>query len=295
MEEKSRSRWVLCWLLVAGAIAAPHDMEDSTRHTEDDNACGGWRCVKPTQEEATRCDLSVYHIATDDDDGDDGMPSLHTPFKIVQRPGTVNREVFSKSAMLAEGANFQARVGYSDELVRNQGAGVRKVGLNDFVRETMQAQRFDDRGSALEREYLFQRGEMIPLFSGEMDQLFASFLERFGWRNNSTEHFIMIGGETSAIAWHRHAAALQINIFGYKRWLLYPAHKTPAGGATGGWALSDWLQNVKPTLIEDDAPLECIIGPEEGIYGESQTNTTPECYALLFNCLSILCDINKHR
>ena len=124
---------------------------------------------------------------------------------------------------------------------------------------------------------------MIPLFSGEMDQLFASFLERFGWRNNSTEHFIMIGGETSAIAWHRHAAALQINIFGYKRWLLYPAHKTPAGGATGGWALSDWLQNVKPTLIEDDAPLECVIGPEEGIYGKSQTNTTPECYALLFN------------
>jgi len=127
-------------------------------------------------------------------------------------------------------------------------------------------ERWYDGDTQLEPAYAFDPRADLPGLPGKEDvhPLIRS------WHEPSlaqSSRLTMLGAAGSAVGWHRHGAAAQMTVHGWKRWLLYPLGTYPPGdGPGGGFSITDWLQVVYPTLQGEHAPLECIQRPGDTVY-----------------------------
>jgi len=165
--------------------------------------------------------------------------------------------------------------GYSWSIASNGGAGPQKALLREYI-ESFMHQEWHDGDTRLEPAYAFDRdvdalqqaGLRLPC---EMDvPPFLRGLLAYSASSNTPPSFgriVMLGGAGSAVGWHRHGAAAQMTVHGWKRWLLYPLGRYPPGdGPGGGNSATDWLRVVYPTLKGDDLPLELVQGPGDIVY-----------------------------
>jgi tetratricopeptide (TPR) repeat protein len=128
--------------------------------------------------------------------------------------------------------------------------------MEKFIVETMRIPRYDTvTNERLESPYVFQR------FPGSNFKL-PAVLQWLPW----SDSFFFLGAEGSGVSWHRHNAAVQEGVYGWKRWLLLPPSRPPAGGGIGFWSILEWVKVVLPTLQGASRPLECIVGPGDLIY-----------------------------
>ncbi|CAK0844292.1 unnamed protein product [Prorocentrum cordatum] len=126
-----------------------------------------------------------------------------------------------------------------------------------------------DGDTQLEPAYAFDRGLQIEGLPGgdDVHPLLRSWNSSAFQVGSGASRLTMLGGPGSAVGWHRHGSSAQMMPHGRKRWFFYPLDRYPPGdGPGGGFALSDWLRVVYPTLSRDQRPLECIQLPGDTVY-----------------------------
>lgn len=174
----------------------------------------------------------------------------------------------SRQAILEEALrrNLSVNVGYSWSIAKNGGEGPERVPLYDYVNKVMHKEWYDGE-TLLEPAYAFDRRAELPALPGSAHV--HPMVKSWGDAAlaGPVDRLFMLGAARSAVGWHRHGAALQMTLHGWKRWFFYPVGRYPPGdGPGGGFSITDWLEIVYPTLDRAHAPLECIQGPGDAVY-----------------------------
>lgn len=73
-----------------------------------------------------------------------------------------------------------------------------------------------------------------------------------------------IAGPGTGVPFHWHGPGFAEVIYGKKRWFFYPPKQEPHFDRNR--TTLSWVTEVYPNLPEDEAPLECTIGPGEVLY-----------------------------
>lgn len=179
------------------------------------------------------------------------------------------QEALTRSSILkwAEPHGCSVSTGHSWSIAQNRGEGPKKVKLAHFLQEEM-FQVLLDGEEVLEPSYAFDRGLKMPSLpsSDDLHPVIRSWNES-AFRAGGAQRLFMLGGPGSAVGWHTHGEAVQMNIHGWKRWLLYPRGIYPPGdGPGGGFSATDWLKIVYPTLAAARKPMEVVVEPGDMIY-----------------------------
>lgn len=227
--------------------------------------CGGWLCpfssshsslpdwaLRRSGEMGDYCDIAVADAESH------GMIWADKPFVVRGGGELMKKDSFSQERLLdiARRNGWRAKWGTSDSIIANINEGPVNEHMEKFIIETMRKPRYDTAtNERLESPYVFQR------FPGKNFKL-PAVLQWLPW----SDSFFFLGAEGSGVSWHRHNAAVQEGVYGWKRWLLLPPSRPPAGGGIGFWSILEWVKVVLPTLQGSSRPLECIVGPGDVIY-----------------------------
>lgn len=195
------------------------------------------------------------------------------PFIVRECPELMGRrEALQKGRLIdaSELFGLNTSVGQSWSIPLAGGEGPTRVPLAQFLRKQMDAVELDG-DDWVEPPYAFDRrtaawGQALDI-PGAVPEFIRAWNETAFGLGISAGRIAMLGGPGSAVGWHRHGAAVQMTVHGWKRWLLYPAGQYPPGdGPGGGYSTSEWLRLVYPELPEDRKPIECIQRPGDMIY-----------------------------
>lgn len=271
-------------VLVAGGILGyavhlrPHLLFATLTETHSD-CSGGWRtseteAPKWLQERNGLRQFSDIPIFEADDVPQyvmDDRSWRDRPFIIRQNLNLLERQkVLEKDALMKDalGSKRLISTGYSWTISKNRGEGTTKVPLADFLHHGMY-EALTDGDVTLEPAYAFDREE--PLWGMPSADDIHPVIR--AW-NTSAFHvpasaisIQMLGSLGSAVGWHSHGATVQMNIYGRKRWFLYPPDKYPPGDGPGGcFSLTDWIQIIYPTLKQAHKPIECVLEAGDMIF-----------------------------
>ncbi|XP_058510081.1 jmjC domain-containing protein 8 isoform X2 [Solea solea] len=95
----------------------------------------------------------------------------------------------------------------------------------------------------------------------KVDVSFQEYVDVF-LKPQSTE--VLGNGPGTGVPFHWHGPGFSEVIYGRKRWFLSPPDKEPHFHPNH--TTLSWLRDIYPSLPEDEAPLDCTIGPGEVLY-----------------------------
>jgi tetratricopeptide (TPR) repeat protein len=79
--------------------------------------------------------------------------------------------------------------------------------------------------------------------------------------------YFCLGGANSGVQFHKHADAWNVQIFGRKRWLLYPPDEMPPFHyPVNAVSVNKWIRTIYTQLPEARRPRSCTVRPGELIY-----------------------------
>jgi hypothetical protein len=79
--------------------------------------------------------------------------------------------------------------------------------------------------------------------------------------------YLALGGSGSGVQFHKHSDGWNIQIWGKKRWLLYPPNKMPPHTyPVNAVSIGSWIKTTMQDAEQNQQPMSCVVQPGELIY-----------------------------
>eukprot|EP00937_MAST-01D_sp_MAST-1D-sp2_P003305 g3305.t1 len=254
-------RWVLtvlCWLCLECALA------DNTCAAEDGGYAPAALDVADLEESAcTITRLAELDAETFKEQwaSGDGGESVGRPFIVSGAQGSWNTALFSKASLKKNYGDVRVKVGESAKIPDASGDGYRLLRLGRFL-DGISKKAGAAGGPGEEPQYVFDRSDFMrkhaPALVGALS--LPPYLPSA--QDKSQALYLALGGSSSGVQFHQHAWGWYAQIFGKKRWLLYPpTHVPPFYYAKRRMPIAQWVREVLPELPQGARPLTCVLEP----------------------------------
>jgi hypothetical protein len=185
---------------------------------------GGWIFDNDSEfdERADICDIERFDSMSKDEF--DESFRLRSPFILTNVTDRWRNVVFSKAYMQEQYGSYTVLAGISKEIPQQSGNGYEPMSLNDALAKMALAQKVKD-----DPLYIFDQNGFFESAKELKNEIklpppFAESEEGHNLEGDITL-YLALGGSSSGVQFHKHADGWNVQIFGKKRWLLYPPNK----------------------------------------------------------------------
>jgi len=227
-------------------------------------AGGGWlqHNDSPYDTPVQACDITRVESADIDEATFKSVYHLTKPVLITNIKGNWST-LYQKHVLAKKYGHRRVKVGISKHIPRHSGDGYTDTPLNNFL--TLMTNEATDPIIKQDSMYVFDQNEFLRN-APELVQALKLPLSTFFPTKNRTMYFCL-GTSLSGVQFHKHADGWNLQIYGKKRWLLYPPEQMPPRHyPTNHVSVSDWLDQTFPTLPPERRPLSCTVQPDELLY-----------------------------